>query len=407
VILGVCATWLVAVASGHGSASRPPIHGCGGPVSHPPPTVYVEVDILPTAVQVDVVGELQVWNAWLGLDLSGEYLLGDDDLARIRTGAAVFFARHNRFAIDGEVRQPEVAEVIPPTDFVPGRNIPNVRVRLRLAIDVEPRSVGFVWEEFKATDLFEKQAVPAMVRYRGDVEQAVMTPVEPEYVWHTRTVPRRPPPLAVTSTSGGGWLVPLPSTLSILLGVVLVLVSRRKGWPPLLAASGLAAAAGTAIAIRHVGLVQVPGTGVRPPAAGEALSIFERLHANVYRAFEANSPDEIYDLLAVSVAPRLLDRLYGEVYESLVLRGQGGAVCKVEAIEMPEKSVVDVPEPSPAGPSFAVAAAWRVHGLVSHWGHEHRRLNQYRAVFTLAHDGRAWRIDALDVKEQSRVDDNG
>ncbi|MEZ5963450.1 MAG: hypothetical protein R3F56_06350 [Planctomycetota bacterium] len=375
---------------------------------HPPPTVYLEVDILPGAVQVDVVGELQVWNAWLKLDVSGEYLLSDEDLARIKAGAGTFFDEQNRFAFDGTRQAVRVAEVIPPTDFVPGRNIPNVRVRLRLPYDDEPRTLGILWQEFEATDLFERKAVPVMVRYRGDVEQGVMTPAEPEYLWHTRTVLRRPPQVdAVTSAPAIGWRVSLPAVLVLMCGAGLAFVSGRRRWPVgarvVLGACVLAAAAGA----WPYGRVRVPGTGIAVPDTESALSIFQRLHANVYRAFEADTAEHIYDLLAVSVAPSLLDRTYADVYESLVLRGQGGAVCTIEKIEILEQEMQPSPPRVDGRPAFAVVCAWRVHGLVSHWGHEHRRLNQYRARYTIAHDGRAWRIEAVDVTEQSRVDDGG
>lgn len=401
------ATATVHPARVHSVAAEDPAVLPAGDAIHPPPTVYLEVDVLPTAVQIDVVGELQVWNAWLGLDVSGEFLLSDEDIGRIRAGAEAFFAQRNRFAVDGEACAPRVVEVIPPTDFIPGRNIPNVRVRLRLPLDREPRSVGFVWEEFEQTDLFEKKAVPAMVRYRGDVEQAVMTPAEPEYIWHTRVVMHRPPRVdEVTTASARGVTVPLPSVVLVLTGVGLAWVGRRRRWPSLLTPGVLVVGVAAALGLRDVGRVRVPGTGIAVPDGEAAFTIFQRLHGNVYRAFEASTPEEVYDLLAVSVAPHLLDQMYADVYESLVLRGQGGAVCKVEKIDVFERRIEPLQAPSEQ-PSFAVACGWRVHGVVAHWGHEHRRLNQYKAVYTIAHDGRAWRIGAVDVQEQSRIEENG
>ena len=229
-----------------------------------------------------------------------------------------------------------------------------------------------------------------MVRYRGDVEQAVMTPEEPEYLWHTRTVLRRPPRIdAVVSAPAIGWRLPLPSLLVFAAGVGLAVVSRRRRWPrsAVLAAALPLLTTVLAISLRHTGVVRVPGTGIAIPDREEAVSIFQRLHANVYRAFEARTAEEVYDLLAVSVAPGLLDRLYADVYESLVLRGQGGAICKVEKIDLFDVEVRPSVSGPDARPRFCVACAWKVHGLVSHWGHEHRRLNQYRAVYTIAHDG--------------------
>ena len=44
---------------------------------------------------------------------------------------------------------------------------------------------------------------------------------------------------------------------------------------------------------------------------------------------------------------------------------------------------------------------------VAHWGHIHRRLNEYRAVYSVQHDGRSWKIAGVDVREHSRVEEDG
>ena len=372
---------------------------------HPPPTVHVEVDVLADTLAVDVVGELQVWNAWLGLDVSGEYLLSDADLARIRSAAAALFATRNPIAVDGARLAMGVIDVIPPTDFIPGRNIPNIRVRLRAGVEREPRTVTLRWETFEQTDWFEKPAVPVMIRYRGDVEQAVLTPHEPEHIWHTRVVQRRPLRLvAVTAAPPTTARLPVLSLLAVALGVALAVGARRRRWPATAWGTGLAATLALAVVVRDVGTVRLPWGGIEVPSGEAAYAIFQRLHGNVYQAFEGRTPEEVYDLLAVSVAPTIIDDLYGDVYESLVLRNQGGAVCHVERIDVFEHAVKPLAA-GPDAPRFLVELGWRVHGLVSHWGHEHRRINKYRADYTVEHDGRAWRIAKVQVREQERVDD--
>ena len=90
----------------------------------------------------------------------------------------------------------------------------------------------------------------------------------------------------------------------------------------------------------------------------------------MYDAFSARSESEVYDILAVTVDAEILDELYAEVYESLILRDEGGAVSKVEGIDVLER---DVALDADGAPAFDVDWSWRVHGLVSHWGHLHRR----------------------------------
>src|SRR5690606_15942160 len=117
------------------------------------------------------------------------------------------------------------------------------------------------------------------------------------------------------------------------------------------------------------------------PSEGEALELFATLHRNVYEAFEGRTEQEIYDLLAVSVAPWLLDELYGEIYESLLMRREGGAVCEIEKLDVRQREArLDegiepwdrVDERFEDAPAFTVLWEWDVHGVVSHWGHVHR-----------------------------------
>jgi hypothetical protein len=62
---------------------------------------------------------------------------------------------------------------------------------------------------------------------------------------------------------------------------------------------------------------------------------------------------------------------------------------------------------SPEEPWFSVACRWQVRGKVGHSGHVHMRVNEYQATYTLSLRDEGWRIAALDVTEQKRVDDQG
>jgi hypothetical protein len=142
---------------------------------------------------------------------------------------------------------------------------------------------------------------------------------------------------------------------------------------------------------------------VARPSPEEARAIFETLHRGIYDAFSAETEDEIYDRLAVSVDRSLLDDLYGEIYESLILREQGGAVCSIESVEVLDGEV-HLPTDPDAPPGFQVDWTWQVNGVVSHWGHLHHRRNEYEALYTVGHDGTAWRITGVDVLEHRRID---
>ena len=137
------------------------------------------------------------------------------------------------------------------------------------------------------------------------------------------------------------------------------------------------------------------------PSVEEAGFIFESLHRNIYRAFDYTTEDDIYETLARSVRGELLDEVYGEVYESLILRDQGGAVCKIQGTRI-LTSEVELPEEDDAT-SFHVTCSWQVRGKVGHWGHTHVRVNEYRARYTVSGDGERWKISAVETLDQRRL----
>jgi hypothetical protein len=126
---------------------------------------------------------------------------------------------------------------------------------------------------------------------------------------------------------------------------------------------------------------------------------FLRLHRGIYRAFEADSEDAVYNTLAQSVDGAMLDQLYEEVYQSLIMREEGGAISRVSNVEYIDTQVT----PEDEGSSFKIACNWRVDGVVRHWGHSHRRSNEYQADYTLAPRGDRWKIASSAVSLQKRV----
>ena len=65
----------------------------------------------------------------------------------------------------------------------------------------------------------------------------------------------------------------------------------------------------------------------------KALGIFATLHSNIYRAFDFNNESDIYDVLSKSVDGPLLDKVYTEIYQSLIAREQGGAVARIKSVK--------------------------------------------------------------------------
>jgi hypothetical protein len=147
---------------------------------------------------------------------------------------------------------------------------------------------------------------------------------------------------------------------------------------------------------------QAPPRGA--PTEEEARAIFAGLHRNIYRAFDRGRDElAIYDALALSVDGRLLDRIYNEVYEGLVLREEGGLVTEVRDVTIVRSDVLPTGDGGGGPPSFRVRCTWEVLSGVLHEGHEHVRLNEYEAVYTVALVEEGWRIVDDRILSQRRV----
>jgi hypothetical protein len=235
------------------------------------------------------------------------------------------------------------------------------------------------------------------------------TPDEPEYVWHSDVTPSRDHAMGVVPSAAQKTIqLPLVPIAATVLLILFLAAAARSGKMP----RGLVAGASLTILLvgivgRDVGRVEMKQFwrgGVELPAEPQAKEIFAVLHQNVYRAFDYDTEDAIYDALAQSVSGELLDEIYNDVYQSLVLQDQGGAICKIENVEMLEsKMMASDPDAENGGVEFRVSCRWVVKGLVEHWEHAHRRVNQYGAVYTLKPFGDSWRIFDVEMNEQERV----
>jgi hypothetical protein len=100
-----------------------------------------------------------------------------------------------------------------------------------------------------------------------------------------------------------------------------------------------------------------------------------------------------------------LETIYGNVYHSLILREEGGAVAQVRSVDVLEKEIVPEPDRGPeAGEEgFHIRCRWRVHGQVRHWGHTHNRTNEFEAIYAVAPRTGSWKIVGSRVLEQERL----
>lgn len=377
---------------------------------HPGPPVNVEVEIGEGRIAVLIQAEQATFNPWLGV-LPGRILpapLPPEKAESYRLGAAEFLAANNPFTVNGERVLPEVREARLTDAFGSTSDPPILELELDLPCEGWPRSVGLTWETWEGTAGIDGPRIPVLFRWPvGEYVFGSLSPEEPGYVWHA--LPGLGEPRVFEDTSGPPVEPDLPLA-SVLLGAALVLAVPllRRLRPPFVLVLALYAGGGAAVwALRDL-RVEAPWSRVPMPSREEALAMFATLHGNIYQAFASRQEEDVYELLSRSVAPAILDELYGEVYESMILRGEGGAVCDVQKVEVLEREVSFPEEPQQDGPlAFEVDWRWRVHGLVSHFGHRHERTNQYHARYTVAHDGASWKIAEVEILDHQRIQDYG
>lgn len=332
--------------------------------------------------------------------------------------------------IDGVMVPPVVmgAVVDMPNSRQPARRFPESQVLkqgilkffARYETKGEPDRVSLDWSIFANEYDAEDQPIYAgdglqvvgVVNASGKEQIVLLTPEQPVYTWQSEGAGDVPDALRLAPPrSGGEWRVPVPSIVIVLVGVVCggITLSRSKPRAVGLMAFTLVAA-----------YVCLPyGNRViehRPSLAlndDEAIAVFESLHRNIYRAFDYTDEGAVYDALAQSVDGPMLETIYNDVYQSLIMREEEDALSKVVRVEMghseivseawigPERRRVAAEEPG----AFVVDAQWQVDGLVTHYGHSHARTNAFEAVYVVAPRPDGWRIVESQIIDQRRIDD--
>jgi LPXTG-motif cell wall-anchored protein len=347
---------------------------------HTAPAAWCDIEIADREVALVLTVRREVLGPWVGLDLSED--LPPVDAALRRSLEAVFVFK-NVLSVDGERRSPRVASIEIPEDLDDPRVEEYLRIRLVTPCRTPARRVTLLWQTFAGADWQKQPVVPGVVTSGPEKQVFALSATEPEYTWHRSEA--RPPPAPVPVPTGTEGAVPFLSLgLFLLAAAGAVLLRRRQA---------------VALALLLAGAVSAAYAWPAGPPA-DARRIFQALHESVYRAFEAKTEDGIYDVLARSVDAGLLQEIYLDIYESLVLREQGGVITEVEEVEVIGGDV----SPGGSATEFAVAWRWRVHCSISHWGHVHRRINVYAANYTVRHDGTSWKIAGVAVREYERVD---
>ncbi|MCG8306746.1 MAG: hypothetical protein MI975_05085 [Cytophagales bacterium] len=129
----------------------------------------------------------------------------------------------------------------------------------------------------------------------------------------------------------------------------------------------------------------------------EARDLINQLLKNTYRAFDFREEGDVYDKLAMCNDERLLQQVYLQTRKSMVIENQGGIEAKVDEV------LVTSVQKEASEEGLAYRSKWIVKGVVGHWGHKHRRINQYDAIIKLKPIDGAWKMFDFDIIEEVRL----
>ncbi len=341
-----------------------------------------------------------------------------------------FFTRRHPLRVDGRVIEPSVVglqindpdlALLPLFPVSGERGLRKIRFELVYPIEEKPSTVELSWTTFPP-DILTDPVDPPPLDIAAELDaEGVRQPLlfsgdRPGVTWNAMgesidarllEVPASPvdPPTAVPL---------LAITLFVVGGVVIVVgigMSRTTGSTRPLAASvvieGLFLIGGVAVLLADVGTIGFGG-GPRAPDAEEAEAIFRPLHANVYRAFDYVEEGDIYDALDRSVEGPFLQKLYRTIFQGLVMQEEGGAVARISEVRPIDIVVGEIRreegDDGTGRSAFEVDCRWQVEGVVSHWGHSHRRINEYLAEWDVVDGPNGWRLVDARITEQDRLD---
>ena len=135
------------------------------------------------------------------------------------------------------------------------------------------------------------------------------------------------------------------------------------------------------------------------PTDMEAKRILQGLMLNTYRAFMLDNDEDIYDVLARSVAGEFLSEVYLQNREAMRIDTSEGTIGIVDRLDV--KSIESMNRLDNGG--IGIVADWDVYGSVRHQNHIHFRCNTYKAELSIVPVDNYWKLTGVQLLEEDRV----
>ena len=274
-----------------------------------------------------------------------------------------------------------------------------VGLMFEFTIPGSPAQLELHWSSFKPP--FER--LPLTIFFANSSETMELSPTLQVARWENKGRLPKPKPLAEVPTIPRPYVyqIPLPMILWVLFGLVIFVYMEVKdkkfpgGFAPFLASwlIGIGVTYNMRLSITDPFAVKA----AEVKTVEEGSRVVQPLLRNVYRAFDYRTESDIYDRLDRSVHGELLRTLYLQTVQALTLDGSEGARVHVTDLS------VNIDKVTPAPEGFIAEGEWTALGTVGHWGHQHQRVNRYKAKLTVQPIESEWKITGLEVLEERRL----
>ena len=372
---------------------------------------YSFVYITHHEVRHEVLIPLATLASFIDLERKEPSFLDIDEQAAAAKKIEAFFAVGNPVRIDSV----EVKPVFDRIDFY-GLNLRD------FAVQAEKRKVSMASGRVGVIMSYSTKGSPAKVEVEWDKFNLVLRSIDAvvfafdkiektqfskflsnnTYTW---SEPGREPLPPITDVSFAPPKIDVPLLSLGLIAVAFMclltgLISRVNWIGTALLVSGFGVAAWLTTDLNHVKVID-PFNKVTIEDE-QARQVFAQLHKNMFRAFDYHHEGDVYDALARSVDGDLLRELYLDVNKSLRVKEQGGAVANVEEVNLQDGSKTELSTINQNATGFGYRCKWDLIGTIEHWGHIHRRTNQYDAQFEVEVRDEAWKITSMKVLDEEQ-----
>ena len=373
-------------------------------------STYAYIYVEPFEIRFEILVPLLTLETWMPMERNEKDFLSVEEQEGLRNPLEQFIRSHCEGLVDGI----EVVHVLTHLDFFTldirdfaSRSEPrsigmqNGRAGIIMTFSTKgkPTSASIEWSGFNDYTPMLNTMVYMM---DGKGERHFFTENEPRWNWQTNeerlsetawlTLPAAPQQ-AVLSVS------PVSMTLAGVAGLFLLVGSVGRKRAALWSGATALVAAGivwpmTIVEISH------PWKKIDPPSIDQQKMITESMLKNVYRAFDYQQDEQVYDALARSASGTFLENLYLQIKKSLVIQEQGGARSHVREVRWDSAASVSSGSTEAV---FELNIRWEVTGTVEHWGHIHTREHAYDALIQIVAEGGQWKIGGMDVTSEEQL----